>query len=48
VARSVDRYKLLAGEVRDGDVVRVGFDADRGVLTFNESQRLRRLLAERS
>ena len=26
--------KILAGEVRDGDVVRVGFDADRGELTF--------------
>ncbi len=26
--------KILAGEVRDGDVVRIGFDADRGVLTF--------------
>jgi len=27
--------KILAGEVRDGDVVRIGFDADRGALTFN-------------
>jgi ATP-dependent Clp protease ATP-binding subunit ClpB len=26
--------KLLAGEVRDGDVVRIGFDAARGELTF--------------
>ena len=26
--------KILAGEVRDGDVVRIGFDADRGALTF--------------
>ncbi|MDB5041414.1 MAG: clpB [Candidatus Eremiobacteraeota bacterium] len=26
--------KILAGEVRDGDVVRIGFDADRGDLTF--------------
>ncbi len=26
--------KILAGEVRDGDVVRVGFDADKGELTF--------------
>jgi hypothetical protein len=24
----------LAGEVRDGDVVRIGFDADKGELTF--------------
>ena len=27
--------KILAGEVRDGDVVRVGFDRDKGELTFN-------------
>jgi ATP-dependent Clp protease ATP-binding subunit ClpB len=27
--------KLLAGEVRDGDVVRVGFDTNQGELTFN-------------
>jgi len=27
--------KLLAGEVRDGDVVRVGFDSSEGELTFN-------------
>ncbi|HEV3085712.1 MAG TPA: ATP-dependent chaperone ClpB, partial [Candidatus Elarobacter sp.] len=26
--------KILAGEVRDGDVVRVGFDGDKGELTF--------------
>ncbi len=26
--------KILAGEVRDGDVVRVGFDRDKGELTF--------------
>jgi ATP-dependent Clp protease ATP-binding subunit ClpB len=26
--------KILAGEVRDGDVVRIGFDADKGELTF--------------
>jgi ATP-dependent Clp protease ATP-binding subunit ClpB len=26
--------KILAGEVRDGDVVRIGFDADKGALTF--------------
>jgi ATP-dependent Clp protease ATP-binding subunit ClpB len=26
--------KILAGEVHDGDVVRVGFDVDRGELTF--------------
>ncbi|HWT05199.1 MAG TPA: AAA family ATPase, partial [Xanthomonadales bacterium] len=26
--------KILAGEIRDGDVVRIGFDADRGELTF--------------
>jgi len=26
--------KILAGEVRDGDVVRIGFDGDRGELTF--------------
>jgi ATP-dependent Clp protease ATP-binding subunit ClpB len=26
--------KILAGEIRDGDVVRVGFDADKGELTF--------------
>jgi ATP-dependent Clp protease ATP-binding subunit ClpA len=26
--------KILGGEVRDGDVVRIGFDADRGELTF--------------
>jgi ATP-dependent Clp protease ATP-binding subunit ClpB len=27
--------KLLAGEIRDGDHVRIGFDRDRGELTFN-------------
>jgi ATP-dependent Clp protease ATP-binding subunit ClpB len=27
--------KILAGEIRDGDHVRVGFDRDRGELTFN-------------
>jgi ATP-dependent Clp protease ATP-binding subunit ClpB len=27
--------KILAGEVRDGDVVRTGFDRDKGELTFN-------------
>jgi ATP-dependent Clp protease ATP-binding subunit ClpB len=27
--------KILTGEVRDGDVVRVGFEPDRGALTFN-------------
>jgi ATP-dependent Clp protease ATP-binding subunit ClpB len=26
--------KILAGEVRDGDLVRIGFDRDRGALTF--------------
>ena len=26
--------KILAGEVRDGDVVRIGFDRDKGELTF--------------
>ncbi|MEA2689472.1 MAG: ATP-dependent Clp protease ATP-binding subunit ClpB [Candidatus Eremiobacteraeota bacterium] len=26
--------KILAGEVRDGDVVRIGFEPDRGALTF--------------
>ncbi|MDB5028550.1 MAG: ATPase domain protein, partial [Candidatus Eremiobacteraeota bacterium] len=26
--------KILAGEVRDGDVVRIGFERDRGELTF--------------
>jgi len=26
--------KILAGEVRDGDVVRIGFEPDRGQLTF--------------
>jgi ATP-dependent Clp protease ATP-binding subunit ClpB len=26
--------KILGGEVRDGDVMRIGFDADRGELTF--------------
>ena len=26
--------KILAGEVRDGDVVRIGFETDRGELTF--------------
>ncbi|MDQ6942262.1 MAG: ATP-dependent chaperone ClpB [Candidatus Eremiobacteraeota bacterium] len=26
--------KILAGEVRDGDVVRIGFDLDKGELTF--------------
>jgi ATP-dependent Clp protease ATP-binding subunit ClpB len=26
--------KILAGEIRDGDVVRIGFDADRGEVTF--------------
>jgi ATP-dependent Clp protease ATP-binding subunit ClpB len=26
--------KILAGEVRDGDVIRVGFDGDKGELTF--------------
>jgi ATP-dependent Clp protease ATP-binding subunit ClpB len=27
--------KILAGEVRDGDTVRIGFDGARGELTFN-------------
>ena len=32
--------KILAGEVRDGDVVRVGFDRDKGELTFKTVEAL--------
>ena len=32
--------KILAGEVRDGDTVRVGFDADKGDLTFKSVEPL--------
>jgi ATP-dependent Clp protease ATP-binding subunit ClpB len=32
--------KIIAGEVRDGDVVRIGFDTDRGELTFKTVEAL--------
>ncbi len=32
--------KILAGEIRDGDTVRVGFDADKGDLTFKSVEPL--------
>ena len=30
--------KILAGDVKDGDNVRVGYDAERGVLTFEAKE----------
>ena len=30
--------KILAGDVKDGDTVRVGYDAERGALTFEAKE----------